>query len=217
MRTTWEIQCKGLWGLSLGFPSAEYSLHFISWLKRCVAIHLELLRSFDPLFLPARFLRDKKVLCSWNPRVGQEDAAGDQAGDGQQGFPMPKGQVQVSHPPHRNDHTPSWGSQGSIPPRCAKAGTSAGSVLSVSHSMALRGSEGSPHSMAQWDTQLLHGYSWIWMFALRSSQPAKVLATLARTGINNLNTRISSNFFTQKSQPQTRVWFVVFNPKKLQH
>lgn len=41
MRTTWEMQCKGLWGLSLGFPSAAYSLHFISWLTKCVAIHLE--------------------------------------------------------------------------------------------------------------------------------------------------------------------------------
>lgn len=41
MRTTWEMQCKGLWGLSLGFPSAAYSLHFISWLAKCVAIHLE--------------------------------------------------------------------------------------------------------------------------------------------------------------------------------
>lgn len=78
MRTTWEIQCKGLWGLSLGFPSAAYSLHFISWLTRCVAIHLELLRSFDPPFLQALFLRDKKSSlqlkspclaggCCWRP------------------------------------------------------------------------------------------------------------------------------------------------------
>lgn len=75
-------QHKGLWGLSVGFPSAGYSLHFISWLTRCVAIHLELLRSFDPPSLQALPLPDKnsalqlKSFC-----VQQEDGAGGQAGD----------------------------------------------------------------------------------------------------------------------------------------
>lgn len=73
---------KGLRGLSVGFPSAGYSLHFISWLTRCVAIHLELLRSFDPPSLQALPLPDKnsalqlKSLC-----VQREDGAGGQAGD----------------------------------------------------------------------------------------------------------------------------------------
>lgn len=97
-------QHKGLWGLSVGFPSAGYSLHFISWLTRCVAIHLELLRSFDPPSLQALPLPDKnsalqlKSFC-----VQREDGAGGQAGDL---WLSPTTPVATPAPPHQPPHPP---------------------------------------------------------------------------------------------------------------
>lgn len=119
MRTPWEIQCKGLWGLSLGFPSEAYSLHFTSWLTRCVAIHLELLRSFDPPFLQVLLIDRRSSLqltfpcpaggCCWGP--GWRQAAQ---------LPHANRRGPASPPPHRTHHSPSWGRWGSIPPAVSK-------------------------------------------------------------------------------------------------
>lgn len=97
---------KGLRGLSVGFPSAGYSLHFISWLTRCVAIHLELLRSFDPPSLQALPLPDKNsALQLKSVRVQWEDCAGGQAGDlwlsPTTPVATPTPPYQPPHPPHR--------------------------------------------------------------------------------------------------------------------
>lgn len=120
MRTPWEIQCTGLRGLSLGFPSAAYSLHFISWLTRCVAIHLELLRSFDPPFLQVLLIRDRSSSQLKSPCPAGGCCWG-QAGDRQHSFPTPRGEVQLPPPPHRTHHSPSWGRWGSIPPQLCQS------------------------------------------------------------------------------------------------
>lgn len=92
------------------------------------------------------------------------------------------------------------------PPRCAKQAHKLCFLRAT-----LGGSEGSPCARSQWDMQLLHGHSWTWMLALGKLSTCR--SSLACTGINNLNTGISKYFFTQKSWPQTHIWFVVFKPK----
>lgn len=170
MRTPWEIQYKGLWGLSLGFPSEAYSLHFISWLTRCVPIHLELLRSFDTPFLQVLLIRDRRTSLQlkspcpaggWCRGPGWRWAAlfPHTKGRGPAVSSTPQnplltllGQLRVHPPLLCQNRQVSWQCAFCVPPH---------------------GAVGSPPSISQWDTQLLHGYSQTCMLALRKLPTCK--------------------------------------------
>lgn len=79
-----------------------------------MAIHLELLRSFDPPSLQALPLTDKRSsLQLKSHRAQREDAAGDQAGD--RNSLTLGAEVQPPHAPPTTDHPPSQGTGGAVP------------------------------------------------------------------------------------------------------